>query len=114
MPHYMLQVGYTPEAWASMVKNPQDRIKAVTPAVEKLGGKVLAGYLTFGEYDLIAIVEMKSNVDAASFAIAVAAAGAVSKIHTTVLMTTTDGIEAMKRAGTSTYRPATKSRARAR
>ena len=37
MPHYLLQVAYTPEAWATMVKNPQNREDAVRPAVEKLG-----------------------------------------------------------------------------
>ncbi|TML57805.1 MAG: GYD domain-containing protein, partial [Actinobacteria bacterium] len=31
MPHYLLQVAYTPEAWANMVKNPQNREDAVSP-----------------------------------------------------------------------------------
>ncbi len=29
MPHYLSQVSYTPEAWARLVANPQDRIEAV-------------------------------------------------------------------------------------
>ena len=33
MPHYLLQVAYTPEAWAMMSKNPQNRLEAVRPAV---------------------------------------------------------------------------------
>ncbi len=38
MAHYLLQVGYTPEGWTALVKNPQNRLEAVRPAVEKLGG----------------------------------------------------------------------------
>lgn len=105
MPHYLLQVAYTPESWATMVKNPQDRIALVRPAIEKLGGKIKEGYFAFGEYDLIAIVEMKGNVDAAAFAVSAAAGGAVSKLHTTVLMTMAEGVQAMKRASASTYKP---------
>lgn len=107
MPFYLLQVGYTPEAWAAMVEKPQDRIEAVRPAVEKLGGKVVSGYLAFGEHDLIAIVSMPDNVSAAAFSVAAAAGGAVRTIRTTPLMTTSEGVEAMKKAGASSYRPPT-------
>ncbi len=112
MAFYLLQVGYTPEAWAAMVKKPQDRIEAVRPAVEKLGGKVVSGYLAFGEYDLIAIVNMPNNVSAAAFAIAAAAGGAVSTIRTTPLMTTKEGMDAMKKAATSSYKAVTTRAAR--
>ena len=107
MAHYLLQVSYTPEAWAALVKKPQDRIEAVRPAVAKLGGKIVCGYLAFGKYDLIAIIEMPNNVSAAAFAIAAAAGGAVSKIRTTPLMTTKEGMDAMKRASGTGYKPAT-------
>jgi uncharacterized protein with GYD domain len=103
----LLQVGYTPEAWAAMVKKPQDRIEAVRPAVEKMGGKVVCGYLAFGEYDIVAILDMPNNVSAAAFAMAVAAGGACNKVKTTPLMSTREGVDAMKRASGSTYRPAT-------
>jgi uncharacterized protein with GYD domain len=88
-----------------MIKSPQDRIAAVTPAVRALGGKVVAGYWAFGEYDLVAIIEMPDNVTAASFSLAAASGGAVAKLHTTVLMTMRDGIDAMKKAQRSMYRP---------
>ena len=66
MPRYMYQVAYSSEAWASLVKTPQDRIEAVRPAVRKLGGKIESAYYTFGDYDLIAIVSMPDNVAAAA------------------------------------------------
>ena len=104
---YLLQVAYTPEAWAAMAKKPQDRIEAVRPPIERLGGKVVSGYLAFGKYDLVAIMEMPNNISAAAFAIAVSAGGAVSKLVTTPLMSTKDGMAAMKMAGSSSYKAAT-------
>ena len=103
---YLLQVAYTPEAWAAMAKKPQDRIEAVRPAIERLGGKVVSGYLAFGKYDLVAIMEMPNNISAA-FGIAVSAGGACSKVVTTPLMSTADGVAAMKKAGSANYKPAT-------
>ena len=107
MAFYLVQAAYTPEAWATLVKKPQDRVEAIRPAVEKLGGKVVAGYLAFGKYDVIAILDMPNNVSAAAFAIAAAAGGACKAVKTTPLMTTKEGMDAMKRAGTSSYRPPT-------
>jgi len=40
---YLTQIAYTPEAWKSLVNNPQNRFEAVRPAIEKLGGKVING-----------------------------------------------------------------------
>ena len=90
-----------------MVKKPHDRIEAVRPAVEKLGGKIVSGYLAFGKYGIVAILTMPNNVSAAAFAIAAAAGGACSAVRTTPLMTTKDGMDAMKKAGTAAYKPST-------
>ncbi len=43
MPQYLLQIAYTPKAWASLIKSPQNRLEAVRPAVEKLSGKLEIG-----------------------------------------------------------------------
>ena len=45
MPHYLVQVGYNAGGVAAMVKEPQNRIEKVTPAIEALGGRVEAGTL---------------------------------------------------------------------
>jgi len=105
MSHYLIQVAYTPEAWATMVKNPQDRMSAITPAVERLGGKVTDGYLTFGDYDTIAICEFPDDVSAAAFAVAVSAGGACKTFKTTPLLTAAEGMNAMRKAGGSSYQP---------
>ncbi len=107
MANYLLQVAYTPEAWAKMIAHPHDRIDAVRPVVEKLGGKILHGWFAFGDYDLVTIVEMPTNVEAAAFSLAAAAGGAVRTIKTTPLMTAAEGIEAMKKAAKSGYKAPT-------
>ena len=105
MPHYLIQGAYTPEAWATLVKNPQDRAEALRPVVESLGGKLVAAYLAFGEYDIVLLAEMPDNVSAAAFSMAAAAGGAVRAVKTTPLMTTQEGVEAARKAGGARYRP---------
>jgi len=107
MAYYLLQLAYTPEAWAAMVKNPQDRSAAVSGAIEKLGGRIERFWLSFGEYDIVGIVEMPSNVSAAAFAMAIGAGGACKTLKTTPLLTTQEGIDAMKQAATCGYKAAT-------
>lgn len=113
MPKYLLQVSYNAEGWAGLVKNPHDRSESIRPAIEGLGGKIEAFYLAFGKYDLICIVDMPNNVNAAAFSIAAAAGGAVNAIRTTPLMTPQEGIEAMRKAGGSKYRTPAQSPPRA-
>ncbi|MBV8952460.1 MAG: GYD domain-containing protein [Actinobacteria bacterium] len=105
MGKYLVQVSYTPEAWAAMVKNPQSRLEAVRPGVESVGGTFDDAWLAFGQYDLIGICDFPDNVSAAAFSLSVAAKGAVKALHTTPLMTMDEGIQAMKKAGGSAYAP---------
>lgn len=106
MAHYLLQIAYTPETWNALVHNPHDRSEAVSGAVEKLGGKVERFWMAFGEYDIIGVVDMPDNISAAAFAMAIGAGGACKDVKTTPLMTTKEGIEAMRKAATCGYTPA--------
>lgn len=103
MPRYMYEVAYTPEAWGTLVKKPQDRIEAVRPAIRKLGGRIEAAYFAFGDYDLVAIANMPDNVSAAAFSIAASAGGSIKAIKTTPLMTIREGMRAMRAAKRSAY-----------
>ena len=96
MPKYLIQVVYTPEAWTTMIKNPQDRIAAVRPAIESVGGKIDDGYLSFGEYDLVAIAEFPDNAAAAAFSVATTSKGALKAFKTTPLLTMAEAQNAMK------------------
>ena len=105
MPYYLIQTAYTAEACADLVKSPQDRLEAVGPVVERLGGKLLSFYMAFGDYDIVGVAEMPDNVSAAAFSMAVSAGGAVRAVKTTPLMTVQEGIEAFRKAGQAGYRP---------
>jgi uncharacterized protein with GYD domain len=105
MPKYLVQVAYTPESCAAMVKNPQNRLEAVRPAVESLGGKFDDAWFAFGAYDLVGICDFPDNPSAAAFSLSVAARGSVKDLHTTPLMTMAESVEAMKKASASAYEP---------
>jgi uncharacterized protein with GYD domain len=105
MPNYLFQVAYTPEAWASLLDQPHDRFDVVRPTIEKLGGKMIDAWFTFGDYDVIAIAEMPTNVEAAAFSLAATAGGGIKAFKTTPLMTRAEGMEAMKKGAKSGYKP---------
>jgi uncharacterized protein with GYD domain len=105
MPLYLTQVAYTKEAWQALISNPQDRINAIRPAIEKLGGKVISGYFAFGDYDVVAITEMPDNVSAAAIAIAFAAGGSCRNVKTTPLLDVAEAVDALKKAADTGYRP---------
>src|ERR1700680_877465 len=106
---YMYQAAYTPESWAAQVKNPQNRVAAVgRQACEAVGGKLVGGWLCFGDYDLVIIADVPNIESMAAIALAIAAGGAVKASKTTVLMTGTEGVGALKKADAvaKTYKPA--------
>jgi uncharacterized protein with GYD domain len=107
MASYLLQVAYTPAAWSAMINKPQDRSKAIAGAVRKLGGKVEKFWMSFGEYDGVAIVDMPDSVSAAAFAMAIAGGGACKSVKTTPLIGLTEAMDAMAKAATCGYQPAT-------
>lgn len=107
MPHFLVQVAYNSDGTAAMVKEPQNRIEKVTPAIEALGGRVECGYFAFGDYDVVVVAEFPDNMSAAAFALAVGAGGAVSAYKTTPLLTPDEAVDAMKKATDSSYTPAT-------
>jgi uncharacterized protein with GYD domain len=107
MSYYLIQVAYNPEGWQALVKNPQNRVEAVRPAIEKLGGKIENAWYSFGDYDVTLILQISDNIGAAALSIALASGGALKAVKTTPLLTATEALEAMKRAGTAGYRAAT-------
>ena len=105
MPVFMIQAGYTPEAMAKLVANPQDRFDSIRGPVERLGGRILNMYFAFGEHDIILITEMPENVSAAALSLAATAGGSLRTCRTTPLMSNAEGMEAMRKAATCGYKP---------
>ena len=96
MAYYLIQAAYTPEAWAKMVKSPQDRKAAIAPMIEKLGGRLESFWISFGDYDAAVILQAPDNVTAAALSLAASAGGSVKAIKTTPLMTMEEGMEIAK------------------
>lgn len=105
---YLLQVSYTSEAWAEMVRNPQDRAKAVRQAVERLGGSIGTFWTALGDYDLVGIISMPDTISAAALGMAASAGGACKAFKTTPLLTMNEGMEAMAKAASCGYEPVLK------
>jgi uncharacterized protein with GYD domain len=98
MPHYLIEVGYTPQAWSSQIDSQANVIDRITPAVTAAGGSVQSLYYAFGDADLVGIIEFPTDEDAAGFALAVTGSGALRSFKTTPLLTVEQGMASMKRA----------------
>ena len=105
MATYLYRCAYTPEAWAKMAKNPQDRFEIVRPVIEAAGGKLISGWFSFGAYDVVAICEAPDDIAMASVAVAFASGGAIRSAETTRLLTAAEGVDVMAKAGALTYSP---------
>ncbi len=105
MPYYLIQAAYGSDAWAGLIRNPHDRAEAIRPGVEGVGGRIVGLWYAFGDYDLVGIFEMPSNVDIAAFMVAAGANAGVKAIKTTPLLTMEEGMEAMRKAPNAGYRP---------
>jgi uncharacterized protein with GYD domain len=110
MPHFLTQVAYNEQAWQTLVSNPQNRLDAIRPVVEKLGGRIINAYFAFGDYDFVLITEMPDNATAAALAISASAGGACKSVKTTPLMEATEGMDALRKAANSGYRAPLSSR----
>ena len=104
MPMYLTRFSYTPETWARMVKNPEDRRAAARKYIESVGGKLHGFWYGFGEYDGYNLWEAPDNVSMAATVIAIGAGGALASCNTTVLLTVEETVAALTKASTISYR----------
>ncbi len=51
MPFYLTRFSYTPETWAKLIKNPEDRRAAAQQYIESVGGKLHGFWYAFGDHD---------------------------------------------------------------
>ncbi|MDQ3702975.1 MAG: GYD domain-containing protein [Chloroflexota bacterium] len=105
MAHYLLQFAYTPQAWGALAKHPENRFDAVRELVDKLGGRTIAAYYCFGEYDGVILAELPDDAHAAAFSVAANAAGHNRAFKTTVLLPVEEAMVAMRLAAGLEYRP---------
>lgn len=104
MPFYLTRFSYTPETWAKLIRNPEDRRAAAEQYIASTGGTLRGFWYAFGDHDAYTLWEAPDNVSMAATAIAISAGGAVSSFQTTPLLTVEETIAALKKAGDIRYR----------
>ena len=109
MARYLIQGSYNNSAIAESVRNPQDQADAVHAIIENMGSHLGGFCFCFGEYTAVVSAELPDNVNAAAVAMAVRASAAISDYKTTVLLSTDEAVEAMRRTGGLGYRPPSRS-----
>jgi uncharacterized protein with GYD domain len=86
MPKYLFQATYTADGIKGLERDKAaGRKAALTKAVESLGGKVEAFYLSFGEHDWVLLADLPDNASATAFSLAVSGSGLL-RTTTTPLM----------------------------
>ena len=104
MPLYLSRFSYTPETWARLVANPEDRRTAAEAYIESVGGKLHGFWYAFGAHDGYTLWEAPDNVSMAAVALAIGSGGALSSLETTVLMSVDETIEALQKVEQVRYR----------
>jgi uncharacterized protein with GYD domain len=88
MSKYLVQASYTADGVKGLAKDTgSGRRGAVAHAIESLGGRLESLYFSFGEFDILAIIDVPDNAAAARFALRAASTGQVH-VKTTPLLTT--------------------------
>ncbi len=94
MSHYVLLINWT-EQGISKIKESPDRYNSFKASVEKADGKVIGGYYTFGEYDVVIIIEAPSDDAVMSLMLKVGSYGNV-RTKTLKAFTTEEGMKIIK------------------
>src|SRR5688500_6868690 len=105
MPFYLTGFSYTPETWAKLITNPEDRRAAATQYIEAVGGKLHGFWYAFGEHDAYNLWEAPDNVSMAATALAISAGGALRPLETPGVLSVGDRLAALKTASSIAYRP---------
>ena len=101
MPIYISRGRFTTAAVKGMMAKPENREEAVSNLFERVGGRLLGWYLTFGPHDWLVIGEFPDNKAAAAAILAAAGGGSLADIETTIAMTAEDAKATFEAAGTA-------------
>nr|WP_170609866.1 GYD domain-containing protein [uncultured Ruegeria sp.] len=107
MPLFITYATYSQSGIKGMLQKPSDRTAPVKALLDKVGGKLLAFYMTTGSNDVVVISEAPDGTDAVAVGMAVGASGAVDKIETVRAWTAEDFVAITEKAAalTGAYTP---------
>jgi uncharacterized protein with GYD domain len=92
--HYILLINWT-EQGISKIKESSNRYSSFKTSVEKAGGKLIGGYYTLGEYDVVIIMEAPNDDAVMSLMLKVGSYGNV-RSKTLKAFTAEEGMKIIK------------------
>ena len=98
----MIQFSYKAEIVAKLIKNPEDRSIPVKNLVEKLGGRLLSFYYSYGDFDGVIIVDMPDETAGLATTLSAFSQGGLTNLKTTILIPVEKAMEAMNKASLAT------------
>jgi uncharacterized protein with GYD domain len=104
MPYFLVQASYSPQALASLARQPEDREAGFKRLAEAFGGRLHTFFWAQGEYDLVVTVELPDAETANALAVAAISPGHARTYRTTPLFTNEETMRAFARAGEIAYR----------
>jgi uncharacterized protein with GYD domain len=94
MSQYILLINWTGQG-ISKIKESGDRYNSFKTSLEKAGGKLIGAYYTFGEYDLVIVIEAPNDKVVMSLMLKVGSYGNV-RTKTMKAFTAEEGIKIIK------------------
>jgi uncharacterized protein with GYD domain len=92
--HYIILINWTEQGISKINESP-DRYSSFKALVEIAGGKLIGGYYTLGEYDVVIIIEAPNDEVVMSLMLKVSSAGKV-RTKTLKAFTAEEGIKIIK------------------
>lgn len=86
MPRYAISASYVPEHWDRVVAHPNAIVAGFRRIVESLGGTLESFDYTFGEHDLLAIIEVPDLTTQTAVSIALASTSVFKALTTRELI----------------------------
>jgi uncharacterized protein with GYD domain len=108
MTTFITQARFTKDGLNGMMAAPEDRAEIVGRLIAQVGGKLIAYYLTSGEYDVLLIFEGPSYEETVPALIVAAAESGVADLKTVTALTSSEMKSAFVKAGSiaASYRSA--------
>src|SRR5262245_1516149 len=115
MATFVTQARFTKDGLKATIAAPEDRAEIVGRLIAEVGGKLIAYYLTSGEYDILLIFEGASYEETVPALIVAAAESGVADLKTVTALTSSEMKSAFVKAGSiaTRYRGAGAAGARA-
>ena len=103
MSMYMVQFSYTVDGWKALMRKPEDRSNALGAAAGALGAKLVGLYYCFGDFDGVVLGDAPDDTTAGAVVLAAISGGHISATKTTRLLSISQAMEMMSKAGGIVY-----------